>query len=250
MEKNLQNVVARKAKGLGVINQISAILEDFCFGPYHIEIDLILRSSLLVNSVLTNCEVCYGLTMQDVRRKLLEAPSSSPKCMLYLETELKPIRFVIKMRRLMFLQYVLKEDSNSLISKFFHAQDSAPQRNDWSLTCRKDLEELNLTFKQIGTQSKNKFKELVAKAITKMAFTYLLTEKAKLSKVSHIKYTEFKIQEYFAPNVTSLKSTKFLYHARSRILDVRKNYKNKYNGDLLCQVCGDLSSSDDQEHLL
>ena len=83
-----------------------------------------------------------------------------------------------------------------------------------------------------------------------MAFTYLLTEKAKLSKVSHIKYTEFKIQEYFAPNVTNLKSTKFLYHARSRILDVRQNYKNKHNGDLLCQVCGDLSSSDDQEHLL
>ena len=260
--KNLQNVLARKAKGLGVINQISAILEDICFGPYHIEIALILRNSLLVNSVLTNCEVWYGLTMQDVihleqideifLRKLLEAPSSSPKCMLYLETGVKPICFVIKMRRLMFLQYVLKEDSNSLISKFFHAQDSAPQRNDWSLTCRKDLEELNLnlTFKEIGTQSKNKFKELVAKAITKMAFTYLLTEKAKLSKVSHIKYTEFKIQEYFAPNVTSLKSTKFLYHARSRILDVRKNYKNKYNGDLLCQVCGDLSSSDDQEHLL
>ena len=80
--------------------------------------------SKFLNSVLTNCEAWYGLTLKDITyleqvdeillRKLLEAPSSSPKCMLYLETGCNPIRFIIKMRRIMFLQYILKEDEDTM----------------------------------------------------------------------------------------------------------------------------------------
>ena len=75
-------------------------------------------------------------------RKFLEAPISTPKCMLYLETGAKPIRFTIKMRRLMFLQYILQEDPKSMISQFFHAQDQNPSRNDWALIAREILEEM------------------------------------------------------------------------------------------------------------
>ena len=146
--KNTKNVQARKAKGMGVVNQISTILEEICFGPYQLEVALNMRNSMLLNGILTNSEAWYGLTSQDLTnleqveemflRKILEAPFSTPKCMLYLETGTKPIRFTIKMRRLMFLQYILQEDPNSLISEFFHAQDRNPLRNDWSLTARQN----------------------------------------------------------------------------------------------------------------
>ena len=152
--KKTKNMLARKAKGLGVIDQITSMLDNICFGPYQIEIAIVWRNALLLNSILTNCEAWYGVTLQDIShleqvdeiflRKILEAPSSSPTCMLYLETGCKPIRFLIKMRRLMFLQYILKEDPTSLISTFFHAQDANPSRNDWSLSCRKDIEELDI----------------------------------------------------------------------------------------------------------
>ena len=260
--KNIKNILARKAKGLGVINQITAILEDICFGPYQMEIALILRNSLLINSILTNCEVWYGLTLKDINhleqvdemflRKVLEVPSTSPKCMLYLETGCKPLRFVIQMRRIMFLQYILKEDKNSLISKFFHAQDSNSCRNDWSLTCRKDLEELsiNLSFEEIQSKSKNKFKKLVSEAISSLALSYLNSEKMKLKKVKHIQHTELKLQEYLAPKVTNLKIAKFIYHSRNRILDVRWNFQNKHQCDLTWLLCKDQNFSDGQEHLL
>ena len=260
--KNIKNIMARKAKGHGIINQISAMLEDICYGPYQIEVALIYRNSLLLNGILTNCEVWYGLTGIDIShleqideiflRKILEVPSSCPKCMLYLETGCKPVRFIIKTRRLMFLQYILKEDPNSLISQFFHAQDSQPMKNDWALTCRKDMEELDLkeTFEEIRGMSKQKFKNLVSKATTKMALSYLLAEKNRLSKVLHIQFSELKIQKYLLPNVASLKLAKFMYHARSRMLDLKVNYKNKHQSDILCPVCKDPNSSDSQEHLL
>ena len=94
--KNLKNIKERKSKGFGIVQQISSILENIFFGPYEIEISLILRKSLLLNSILTNSEAWYGLKDEEVihfeqidetlSRKILEAPKSTPKCMLYLET--------------------------------------------------------------------------------------------------------------------------------------------------------------------
>ena len=84
----------------------------------------------------------------------------------------------------MFLQYILKEDTDSLISQFFYQQDSNPVKNDWTLTCREDLKNLNikLSFQEIGSLSKEKFKDIVKKAVSDKTFEYLKGEKDKLSK--------------------------------------------------------------------
>ena len=102
MERIQKNILARKGKGLGVVDQITAILEEICFGPYQLEVALHLRNSMLLNGILTNSEAWYGLTAEDIKqleqvdeillRKFLEAPFSTPKVMLYLETGTKPIR--------------------------------------------------------------------------------------------------------------------------------------------------------------
>ena len=67
----------------------------------------------------------------------------------------------------MFLQCILQEESDSVISQFFHAQDSNPSKNDWAVTVRQDLEELelNLTFDEIQCLSKQKFLEQCQKLL-------------------------------------------------------------------------------------
>ena len=99
-----------------------------------------LRESLFLSSLLVNSEAWYGVNEEEKRelekqdekllRKILECPSNSPRCMLYLETGCKPIRFLIMKRQLMFLHYILKEDKDSLISRFFEAQAKNPGNND------------------------------------------------------------------------------------------------------------------------
>ena len=159
------------------------------------------------------------------------------------------------MRRLMFLQYILQEDPKSLISQFFHAQDSNPLRNDWSLTARQNLEELglNLNFNEISKMSKGQFHAKASKAMSKLAFEYLLKEKNKAGeggKTSHIQYSELKVQSYLLPNQTSVKMAKFIFHARSRMLDCKNNYKNRNHADMFCSICRDPESLDSQQHLL
>ena len=62
-----QNVEARKKKGLGTINQIMDILQSVFFGKYYFEVAMVLRSSLLLSSLLLNSEAWVNLSDKDVR---------------------------------------------------------------------------------------------------------------------------------------------------------------------------------------
>ena len=87
--------------------------------------------------------------------------------MLYLETGCKPLRFIIMKRQMMFFHYILKEDKNSLIRRFFNAQLANPGKNDWILTVETNLEDLEIVLDvdQIEKTTKNQFKFLVENVI-------------------------------------------------------------------------------------
>ena len=150
----------------------------------------------------------------------------------------------------MFLHYILREDQESLISKFFQAQLANPVKNDWTVTCLENLKELGIekNLDEIRSMSKQKFKTVVKEKISQKAFTFLLEEKSKLSKVKDLQYERLKIQTYMMPsNLADVRMARFIFSVRSRMLDIKCNYKNNHP-NLLCPVCK--SEEDDQQHLL
>ena len=86
----------------------------------------------------------------------------------------------------------------------------------------------------------------MAKATTKRALTFLLEEKKKLSKVSHIVICDLQIQKYLLPQMENIKTAKFIFQARSRMLDVKANFGKK----VPCPVCQNPNTTDTQQHLL
>ena len=251
--KNTDNVNARNEKSNGIVKQIIAILDDICFGPFHFEVAVILRNSLFLSSVLVNSEAWYDVTESDIEvleqadenllRKILEAPITTPKCMLYLETGCKPVRYIVMTRRLLFFHYILNEEENSLISRFYRSQANNPYQGDWCTTVMTNLEELEIMIdvKQIKECSKNQFKTLVDKSITRAALAYLNQEKETKSKVLHIEYKKLKME-----NILNQTNTVLI---RSRMLEVGENYKrNKKKSE--CPLCKDKTLPDSQAHLL
>ena len=101
-------------------------------GKFKIEAGLELRNSMFLNGTLTNREVWHGLQDEDLvaleqvdeclLRGILQAHSKTPKEALYLETGAKPIRFIVKSRRLGYLHHLLTRNESELISKVFYAQ--------------------------------------------------------------------------------------------------------------------------------
>ena len=127
-----------------------SILDEICFGKYYFQVAMTLRNSLLLSSLLTNAEAWYNLSSTDVTelekvdedllRNVLECPVSTPREMLYLELGVSPIRNMIRSRRINFLQYILKEEKDSLMYRFLMAQKDNPVKNDWCLMVMQDIE--------------------------------------------------------------------------------------------------------------
>ena len=136
-------------KGTGIVNKIMTMLDGIPFGQFYFEVALILRNSLLVSSMMCNSEAWYNITNTELNlletidlrllRKILNAPKSTPKEMLYLELGCIPFRNIIQQRRLSFLYYIMHEDQKSLVNKFFETQLKYRTKNDWVTTVLKDL---------------------------------------------------------------------------------------------------------------
>ena len=84
----------------------------------------------------------------------------TPKALLYLELGVLPARYIIKSRRLKFLYYIINQNEQSLIKKFFNAQIGKLYENRLNILDLKNLTELeiNLDIENIKLMSKNKFK--------------------------------------------------------------------------------------------
>ena len=149
----------------------------------------------------------------------------------------------------MFLQYILKQDSDSLIHAFFQAQLNNPSNKDWCQVAQENLDSLGieLTLSQIKLMTVEKLKEIVKKACEVKALEYLNKKKEGHSKVMHLSHSTWELQPYLQPNQISIAEAKFIFLARTRMLDLRNNFRNKYP-DVSCPNC--YSAIDDQEHLL
>ena len=130
--RNTLNIKARIGKGRGIIKKILNILNSIPFGKLFYQIAILLRDSLLVSSILCNSEAWFNLTNSDLNmietidleflRKILKAPTSTPKEILYLELGVIPLRELIKQRRLNFLFYIIHKKNESMIKKVFESQ--------------------------------------------------------------------------------------------------------------------------------
>ena len=125
--------------------------------------------------------------------------------MLFLELGCKPFREIIRERRLGFLYYILNEDPQSLIHKFFQTQLKNSSRGDWVTTVLSDLEYLNIkqSLETIKSMKKGSFMNIVKERIKNKCFQSLEKIKKSHSKVQEIKHNSITMQKHLKPNKTN-----------------------------------------------
>ena len=259
--KNIKNVKARVAKGTGIIIRILAILDGVPFGKFYFKIALILRESLLVSSMIYNSEAWYNVTNREMDlletvdlqflRKVLNAPRSTPKEMLYLETGCVPFREMIRKRRILFLHYILNESERSFLKKFLMKQIQTQKSKDWISQVITDFKllGLDLTIESIKEMKKARLKIIVNQAIKEKTFRDLVKKKESHSKVMNIIHERLEIQGYLKPNKLKMKmeEAQEIFRMRSRVADVKTNFKAKYES-FECEVCK--KEEETQKHVI
>ena len=211
--KNIKNIKSRIAKGTGIVRKILTVLDGIPFGKHYFEVGIILRNSLLLSSMLFNTEAWYNVSNSELDlletidvmmlRKLLKTPKYTPKEMLFLELGCVPMRDLIKEKRLNFLYYILKEDPESLVHKFFQAQLKNMNKKDWVATVLEDLKELdleNLSMVDISNMKKGSFRNLIKEKIKIKAFERLQKIKLSHSKVENVEHSGIMMQKYLQPS--------------------------------------------------
>ena len=159
-----------------------------------------------------------------------------------------PIRFVIKSRRVMFWWHLVNLDKKELLHKFYVAQKMNTNKGDWVEQLEKDKKELNLDWSddEIKTFSKEQFRRVVKQKTEIFAANHL--EGVKKSKTENIRFDGFKPAQYLMSNNLTNDEVQTLFKLRTRMIDVKENFKTANNDNLWCIVCHIFSET--QQHLM
>ena len=253
--KNKLNIEARVSKGLGLVSQIMDILKCVSFGAHFFEIAVTLRNSILINGMLTNSEVWYGLTTNDVTqleevdrlllRQILSVASTCPVEALYLELGCVPLGFIIQSRRVNYLHHLVTRNEKEMLYQFFNTQWEFPaKKNEWTVQVKKDLDELGLGDELIWIkkQSKFAFKKLVKNQTRKLSLLRLLDIKEGHSKMVNLNYTSLEMQDYFKDDKITKSQARTIFKFRTRMEKFSENFKG---GKPIkeCPLCGEIEDS-------
>ena len=139
---------------------------------------------------------------------------------------------------MLFLQYILKQDKESMMFRILKAIEENPVKNDFVFTCKKYLEilKMNTTFEQLEKLSKIQLKKIIKERIQHEALVYLKIQQMKQEKIKNINYNQLKMQDYLAEGDRNILVSKIIYRARGMTLDLKMQKKWKYE-DILCEGC-------------
>ena len=257
------NIQERQNRGTGYVNQIMSFLKEISFGYYFFNMAMLFRMSNLINGMLCSTESLYGIKKCHVEmlessdkmlfKSLFQSPCTTPTVSYYLETGAIQIRYLLQGRRIMFLWSLLQKSEDELARKVYNAQKQFRVKDDWIYDIEKDLADFGIDFdeEKISSMKKHTFKKLVCEKMREFSHSKLLEEKdgKNLSKLSGLS-SHYGMKEYLSSEKLNVDEKCLLFNLRTRMVDVRSNYKTKYGEENLnCTLC-ETQSEESQEHLL
>ena len=122
---NTKNIENRANKGMGLVNKIQTTLINTPGGKYNFELAEILRYAIVISSILSCREIWYNIQEGDYRKleqtdeillkKIFNCSSQIPHEVVYLELGLMPARFIITLRRILYLHHILKQKNQNTL---------------------------------------------------------------------------------------------------------------------------------------
>ena len=167
----------------------------------------------------------------------MKVPGSTPIAALLLELSVLPIKFEIEQRQLFFLKCILDKYPDDPVHAVYKEQLNYSFEENWA----NYISQLRLTYnlplndENIKRLTSSQWKSVVKSAIRQEAFMQLTIQCANNRKAAHLKYESFVRASYLKkldPNIARV-----IFKARTRMFDMKVNYKRKYKSNLDCPFC-------------
>jgi predicted metal-binding protein len=147
-------LAARVSRGYAVLSEMRVLLSDIPLGRKRVEIGISLREAWFINGCLFNSEAWCNYTKADIYKLdvidhmilklILGAQDKVPVEYLYLETATLDITNIISVRRMGYLQAILKRPDGDLMKRIYMAMKDKPYNGDWYKLIESDFTRINM----------------------------------------------------------------------------------------------------------
>ena len=249
----------RRKKGWGKIAQIMGILEEVDMGSNRLEAGLLLRQSILVNSLLFSAEAWSALTDRHLARmevvdntllsRLTGGQSKCPSEFNYLETGSLKLRHILTYRRLLYHHEILSRGEDETIRKIYMKQKVDRVKGDWIELLEHDFDfiGINMNEEEIQGIPKREYKLKIRGLVRKAALKYFLELKLTHRKLDLVQYDRLQIQPYLINSKLSNEEKSLLYCLRSHCHKSKINFKKMHRNSTFCSL--GCSAIEDQQHI-
>ena len=118
------------------------------------------------------------------------------------------------------MKYIVDQEENSLILKFFNLQLENPSKFDWASTCMTDFKDMDiqLSFSDIKEMTESRYKDIIRTKCSEYALKYLMNKRG--FKGSEINITEIRMAEYLLPNDNlTIEEQRTIFSSRNRMVN-------------------------------
>ena len=259
--KSNATVSERVKKGYAITAQILAFLNDLPLGNLRVEVELALRQAWFVNGILFNCEVWNKITAfqeeqlmstdKYLLRGILSAHSKTPLEFIHLETASLPLNYVMSVRRMIYLQTLLKRHKEEITRKIYECQKKNPTPGDWCEQVQEDFDKIGVHMAEnhIAALDADSYKKIIKQAVRSKAFEDLQLLKEGHSKVRDNVYLGLKCpQAYLTNKSVTTQECSVIFGLKSKTLrGIKNNFKTQFSDNTLCPICE--RCVDSQEHV-
>ena len=147
-----------------------------------------------------------------------------PIYQLYLESGHLPARFHIKRIKLVFYNYILSQNENSLLFTFLMAQKNQPRKGDWYSEVQSIITEfeLHISEEDIKGIPTNIFKNMVKTGAQNAGLKYLKSMLENRSKGNKIEYHAIELQDYLNPfSNLGIEEQQYIFSLRCEVNPLR-----------------------------
>ena len=237
----------RIKRGTAAMISIQGFMREASVGPHTLSAYILLHNAIFLAGILFNSQAWSNISEKNVNdlttlqlkylKKMMGARPSTSNAFVYLELGILPIEYEIHQRQISFLHHIINLTEEDPVKKVWRNQMQLPDHRNWWCDVKQLMEKysLQLTEEEIAGMSKDAFKIKVKKAVRDYAFEMLKTDCQSKSKTQHMKYEEFKTQEYIKKMYPD--DAKIVFRCRSKTLNIKQHtmYQNR---SLECRWCG------------
>ena len=178
--------------------------------------------------------------LDNIIKRILKTPQGTPRESLYIESNLLDIETIIEKKRIG-MMYRIHQHPNTI------TEEITKPTSKWMINTQEITKKYNIDKDYLLNLTKRKAKKLIRKSVHKTFRKKIMANMENKTKIDYLlkHYTPGEKTNY--TNNLNRQEVSTLFKTRTRMIDIKGNYKNKYP-DQTCRLCK--NNNETQEHVL